>query len=329
MAFRVAIVVAALLLLALPSACEKRKADPIKAVETTPAPSRNGKPGGAIRVNADAGATVRVALVKHIDYKDEKFVFKWTSSGPCKGTFDRDDNFKIEYTIPEDCKGGTDVLTVDVTTSSGTVKRTVEVEVKPKKAVVGLTPTVPDPIPGSWDILNDYDGPIADKNLRKNRREAFFGTWTYRDGKCILSEYAEQKGVMEILFKLPFDDLSACGYFEYFKGTEEGKAEVADLSGYLKVGIIVKSADGQKHQLRVELVEFDKYAPYNQGIVGTSDPIIVDGEWRRHEVFVRHLAEGWNAASVKTLGLKIDRKDGNAAEGRVLVDKLYLLRVEE
>lgn len=275
-----------------------------------------------------AGETIEIRAAKPLAYEKDAFEFRWTLSGDCAGELADPTAWKVNYDVPADCGGGEITLALQSTHRLGTTSESVTFKVKPQpKEEIGLTPVRPDPIPASWSFVNDYDGTIVEKDQdRRNKRDGYFGTWTYRDGKCGLTAAEDAgAGVLELKFLLPHSDLSACGYFEYFEGSP-GDAKKADISEFGKVGFIAKSATGAPLTVRLELVEFDKFANYNQGIVSESEPLKIDGEWRRHEVDLRKLAKTWDIASAKSVGFRVDAKDKNPGQGVLLVDNLVLVR---
>lgn len=299
-------------------ACEKMPA---------PAPKLEWKPGDGKVV---AGEVIELRATKPLAHEKEAFEFTWTAAGDCAGAISDPSAWKITYQVPEDCGGGALTFTLAAKSRLGATTESVKFELAPKpKKEIGLQPVRPEPLPESWSFVNDYEGTVAPPDQeRRNKRGGYFGTWTYRDGKCELAqETAEGSGAMKLSFILPHSDLSACGYFEYFDGPP-GDAKKADISGFSKVGFIAKSATGDPLRVRLELVEFDKYANYNQGIVSESDPLEVDGEWRRHELDIKKLATTWKLSSAKSLGFRIDAKDDNPNKGVLLIDNLVLVKKE-
>lgn len=278
-----------------------------------------------------AGETIELRAAKPLAHDKEAFEYTWTAKGDCAGQLLDPTAWKTTYPVPADCGGGELTFTLTARSRLGSTTESVTFTISPRPEVkIGLQPVRPDPLPATWSFVNDYEGTVTPPDQeRRNRRGGYFGTWTYRDGKCVLAQESEGgAGVMKLSYVLPHSNLSACGYFEYFEGPP-GDAKKADISGFRKVGFIAKSATGEPVQLRLELVEFDKYANYNQGIVSESEPFLVDGEWRRHEIELKKLADTWNVASSKSIGFRVDAKDDNPGKGVVLIDNLVLIKKEE
>ena len=281
-----------------------------------------------------AGETVELRATTPLTHQREKFTYQWSASGACVGPLRGADSWKVSYEVPADCPGGTLTFALQSRTRLGTTSHTASFVIEARPALVeeevGLHPVRPDPLPANWEMLDDFDRPLPDEpGDRRNNRGAFIGTWTYRDGKCELAS-VESAGsrVVQISYRLPHRSStinSSCGFFEYFQGTA-GEAQQADLTGYESFGFIARMDGEGEARIRVELVEFDQYAPYKQGIVSESETIVVNGEWRRHELPLKQLARTWNLAKTKSIGIRIDARDGNGSTGALLLDNLVLLR---
>jgi len=303
--------------------CERAPAPPPQ-VQRTPA---DGK--------VMAGGRIELRATKPLTADKEAFEYTWSTAGDCAGAIADPSAWKIEYEVPADCGGGKLTFTLGAKSRLGTTTESFEFQIAPKpKEVIGVEPVRPDPLPATWAFVNDYEGTLAAPDQQRRNKWApdkgggFFGTYTYRDGKCELAaETADGAGALKLSYALPHSKLSACGYFEYFEGPP-GDAKKADISGFSKVSFVAKSTTGERVTLRLELVEFDKYANYNQGIVSESEPLVVDGQWRRHELDLKELAATWKLSSTKSVGFRIDAKDGNPGAGAILVDHLVLVRKE-
>lgn len=294
---------------------------------TPPSPKVEWKPGDR---TVTAGEAIELRATKPLTHEKEAFEYTWTMTGDCAGQLADPTAWKVTYDVPADCGGGELTFQLSAKTRLGTTTESVTFQLSPRpQEEIGLQPVRPSPLPTTWEFVNDYDGTVgAEDQQRRNKRGGYFGTWTYRDGKCELAQdTAEGSGVMKLSYVLPHNDLSACGYFEYFDGPP-GDAKRADVSGFAKAGFIARSATGEPVHVRLELVEFDKYANYNQGIVSESEPFLVDDQWRRHEIDLKKLAATWKLSSAKSIGFRIDAKDDNPGKGIVLIDNLVLIRPE-
>ena len=296
-----------------------------------PEPKLEWSPGEG---RAMAGDTLEVRATQPLGQQKEKFDFEWTLSGACAGKLANATDWKATYTVPEDCPGGTLTFSLKSTTRHGATVHNVSFRLQPlpKKEQMGLLPARVDPMPATWDALDDFERLFPEEeSLRRNNKDAFLGTWSYRNGKCELTTAQDGSSrVLNVAYRLPHGGPSvhsACGYFEYIQG-KPGEAQKADLSGFDRFGFIARTTDGGPAKLRIELVEFDEHANYNQGMVGESAPILIDGEWRRHELPLKKLAVAWDLASVKSIGFRIDARDGNHGEGAVLLDNLVFIRAE-
>ncbi len=293
---------------------------PQPKVEWTPATGR-----------AVAGETIEVRATKPFAQKQEVFEFKWTMEGACAGSFDDDTAWKATYQVPADCEGGTLRILLDAKTRQGVTQHRVEFTIQAVAAAEDrrLLPVRVSPMPATWEPINTYEANVVEKTKeRRNDRGAYFGTWTYRDGRCQLVQGADgDEQVLDIVYSLPHADLSACGYFEYIEGAP-GEAQKVDISAFAKVGFIARTKDGNKVAIRLELVEFDKFANYNQGIVSQSPTVLVDGEWRRFEVDLQQLARTWDLSSSKSIGFRVDAKDDNVGKGTIQLDNFVLIKPE-
>jgi hypothetical protein len=131
------------------------------------------------------------------------------------------------------------------------------------------------------------------------------------------------QGAMRITFAFPMQD-SACGTWEYFASVKD-RPQPVDISGYERIVFMARSGDGSAHKVRIEVVEFDPHAAYDQGIVADSEPFTIGPDWQRHEVALdKLLPEMFDRRKGRQVGLRIDRRDQAEAKGVVLVDNLTL-----
>ncbi len=299
-------------------ACRPQPPEP--RLESTPVDGR-----------AEAGEMVEVRATRPLAHAQESFSLEWNLRGDCAGPLKEADDLKANYRIPADCPGGELVFELTSTTRLGVTEHEYSFRVSPRvHRGPGLHPVRPDPIPDNWEFLNRFEGNVAEeREERRNLRDAYFSEWHHRGGTCRVAGVEDgEHQVLQVSYRLPHSNVSACGYFEYFGGPP-GEAEKSDLSGYDRLGFLVRSGTDDLVRFRVELVEFDRFSAYDQGIVSTTDPYVAAGEWRRYEVNLNRLARHWDLASTKNIAFRIDAKDGNPSEGTLLFDDIVLIRATE
>jgi len=180
-------------------------------------------------------------------------------------------------------------------------------------------PLWPDPLPPGWKVLNDYEAPLES---RKTLWSSFFDTWSFRGGKCRLSQVDEGGSRrLQVEFSLPLAN-SQCGTFEYLAG-EKGKPRPVDIRPYEAVVFLLKSGDGEDHQVRLEVTELDPYDAALQGYTGESRPLLAGKEWKRYEVRLDDILHPmFNRKMGRQVGVRLDRKDQERASGVVLLDNV-------
>lgn len=188
--------------------------------------------------------------------------------------------------------------------------------VEPEKKKEPLWPT---PIPPNFKVLNDYENPGEPLiNLWGGR----FGTWGFKNGKCTLTV---EKGVLRLVYNLPMLD-SSCGTYEYL-AMKKNKYMPVDIRDYKKIVFLARSEDSLEHKVRFEIVEYDPYAAFDQGIVADSEPITVGIEWQRYEIDLdKIIPDLFKREQTKQIGFRIDRKEQSQGIGAVLFDNLTFVK---
>jgi hypothetical protein len=276
------------------------------------------------KVSIDGPAEVRAgeaaALSARVSPVRDKATYAWSVSGPCAAVLSDPAAARTSVTPAKDCTG--DGLTVSLKVKDGSVEvpASTPIRVTP---VPKAEPVWPSPVPESWKILDDYE--IAG-TPRKNLWGGFFGPWGFKAGQCALSCGAEAGGALRITYSFPMGD-SQCGTFEYLSGPE-GKPKPTDITPFGKVVFLVKSGDARAHKVRLEIIEYDPYAPPSFQGLESEGPLVTAGpEWQRVEVDLdKVLHPRSDRTKTKSVGLRIERKDQDQASGIVLVDNLAFVR---
>lgn len=180
-------------------------------------------------------------------------------------------------------------------------------------------PLWPDPLPAGWKVLNDYEAPLE---KHQTNWGGFYDTWSFRGGKCLLSQVEEGGSRrLQVQFSLPMAN-SQCGTFEYLAG-EKGKPRPVDIRPYQAVTFLLKSGDDEDHAVRLEVTELDPYDAALQGYVGESRPLVAGKEWKRYEVALDDILHPmFNRKMGRQVGIRLDRKDQDGASGTVLLDNV-------
>jgi len=180
-------------------------------------------------------------------------------------------------------------------------------------------PLWPDPLPAGWKVLNDYEAPLEG---HKTLWGGFYDTWSFRGGKCRLSQVDEGGSRrLRVEFALPLAN-SQCGTFEYLAG-EKGKPQAVDIRAYQSVTFLLKSGDDEDHAVRLEVTELDPYDAALQGYVGESRPLVAGKEWKRYEIPLDDILHPmFNRKMGRQVGIRLDLKDQDGAGGSVLLDNV-------
>ena len=305
-----------LLMVLLLLGCEVNPEPPKFSIMATP-DDKVTRPGGTIEVACGRAF--------HINNEKEEYAFKATYESKCKIKQLENKGHTVKLQIDENCLEGDVKIKIEATGKGGVTTKDVTFKVKRKLLIWEVLPPRPEKIPAAWMMVDDFE-----KEGKLNATGGFRGNWTYRNGKCKFSfvkDKVDGSGVLRIDFKLPFKELSSCGYYEYFKGAEEGKSEKFDLSEYKEVTFMIKSGDDTIHKMRFELIEWSEFAQYKQGPVAVTDEVVVATKfWRRVVIPFAHFAKHIKVNSLKSLSIKMDSVDKNVKEGVILIDNLAFIK---
>jgi hypothetical protein len=187
-------------------------------------------------------------------------------------------------------------------------------------------------VPPTWQMIDGFDG---EATAKENPSGGGRDTWTFDNGKCTQAKGAE--GALRLEVSLPLQ-ISQCGFVEHLKvqKTEEkkgGKPVVReellpmDLSGFRAITFQVKSADEHPHRLHFEVVDHDPGGLNGQGRVWTAEEILIaKPHWRRFEFPIADIPDGLRASAVRSLGFKLDGRDGFGEPFAVLLDNVAFVR---
>lgn len=309
MIIRISSFLSLLLMILLITGCKVKPEPPAFKLYVTP-DDYVSRPGGIIEVECEK--------VFKINHKPENYQFTAKYKSNCKIDVLSNKGHYLKVKVDENCIKGKIDITVTATGKGGSTSHSAEVKIKRRMLIWEVLPERPEKIPASWSMVDDFE-----KSGKFNLWKGFRGQWTYRNGKC---NFKIENGLLNINYVLPYEDLSSCGYFEYFKG-DEGKAESFDLSPFRRVTFMIKSNDKKLHRVRFELVEYDKVSQVHQGAVGTTDEVILaTNYWRRIEIPFPHFAKGLHLKSMKSLSVKIDSSDRNLKSGSILIDNIAFIK---
>jgi hypothetical protein len=265
-----------------------------------------------------SGRAVSFSCNRGLDREPVEYVTKLDSDCPMKQL--ESSGCLAKYEVEQDCLGGKGVYTVTAKGKGGTTIVSKDFTLVRALASHEVLPDRPDPLPGTWKLVDTFDGTVEKK---ANLWEGFIGTWTFKSGSCQVAPGPEK--TLKLSYKLPIGS-SQCGFFEYLKGGE-GKSEAVDVSGYTGLTFQLRSADERVHKLRLEVVQWDKLAEYNQGPVFTGkEALVAKPYWRRYEYKLTELPQGFDLKAIKSIGLTLDGRDGFGQDGTVLVDNLAFIQ---
>ncbi len=283
----------------------------------------------------DAEVVGGVRIQFHCEKKGpEKDAYEYTATldAPCKLEVEEQKGCLGSFLVDPECLGGKGTYTVVAKTKGGETKQVAEFLLKQKLSPREVLPARPDPMPSTWQLIDGFDGGATGKD---NPSGGGRDTWTFNNGKCTPTDGPE--GTLRLTYSLPLQ-ISQCGFVEHLKvkKTEEKKGgkpvvkeemEAFDLKGFQAITFQVKSADDKPHSLRFELVDYDKLGMNGQGQVWTADEVIVAKRfWRRYEFPIADIPSGLRLGAVRSLGFKVDGKDGFGDDAAVLIDNVALVR---
>jgi hypothetical protein len=283
----------------------------------------------------DAEVTGGMRIQFHCEKKGpEKDAYEYTATldAPCKLEKEEQKGCLGSYLVEADCLGGKGAYTVVGRSKGGETRQVAEFSLKQKLSPREVLPARPDPVPSTWQLIDGFDGGAVAKD---NPAGGVRDTWTFNNGKCAQTDGPE--GTLRLAVNLPLQ-ISQCGFVEHLKvkKTEEKKGgkpvvkeelESLDLTGFQAITFQVKSADDKPHALRFEIVDRDPLGMNGQGQVWTADEVVIAKPfWRRYEFPIADIPQGLRLAVTRSLGFKLDGKDGFGEEFAVLVDNLALVR---
>jgi|GEM_PF-4610470 len=301
------------------------------ACETVPPP-----PQFVIKVDPkEAEVTAGVRIQFHCEKKgDEKDAYEYTATmeSPCKLETEEQKGCLGSYVVDPECLGGKGTYTVVAKTKGGETKQIVEFAVNQKLSPKEVLPSRPDPLPANWRVIDGFSGGATAKD---NPTGGLRDAWTFNNGKCSQSDGPE--GTLRLGISLPLQ-ISQCGFVEHLKvvKTEEKKGgkpvtkeefQSMDLTGFQAITFQVKSADDKPHALHFEIIDHDARSLNGQGQVWTADETLVaKPHWRRFEFPIADIPKGLRLGTTRSIGFKIDGKDGFGEEFAILIDNLALVR---
>lgn len=278
-----------------------------------------------------AGMRIRFHCEKKGNEK-EGYEYTATLDLPCKVETEEQKGCLASYLVSEECLGGKGTYTVVARGKGGETRQVAEFRALQKLSPREVLPARPDPVPSSWQLIDGFEGGAAAKD---NPSGGGRDTWTFNNGKCTQTDGPE--GTLRLQVSLPLQ-ISQCGFVEHLKvkKTEEKKGgkpvvkeelQPLDLTGFQAITFQVKSGDEKPHALRFEIVDHDPLGMNGQGQVWTADEIVVaKGHWRRYEFPITDIPKGLRLGAARSLGFKVDGKDGFGDDFAVLIDNVSLVR---
>jgi hypothetical protein len=165
------------------------------------------------------------------------------------------------------------------------------------------------------------------EGITLNMLDSPFLPWKFEFGICDFAEVPEDdEGALAISYDLPHDD-DYCGYFEHLKLGQDCEAEPFDSSIFEKLTFIVKSGDGEPHEVYAEMVAWEKFAEFHQGRTEPVGPFKVPADkWVRYEVpLVDLYKDTLIPDSIKSVSFKVVRQN-QADTGVILFDNIAFIK---
>lgn len=301
------------------------------ACETVPPP-----PQFVIKIDPkEAEVTAGVRIQFHCEKKGaEKDAYEYTATmeSPCTLETEAQKGCLGSFVVDPECLGGRGVYTVVARSKGGESKQVAEFSVKQKLSPREVLPSRPESVPDTWQIVDGFDGGATAKD---NPSGGLRDAWTFNNGKCTQADGPE--GALRLGVSLPLQ-ISQCGFVEHLKvkKTEEKKGgktvtreefQSMDLTGFQAISFQVKSADDKPHALHLEIIDHDARSLNGQGQVWTAEETLVaKPHWRRFEFPIHDIPKGLRLSTTRSIGFKLDGKDGFGAEFAILIDNLALVR---
>lgn len=283
----------------------------------------------------DAEVTAGMRIQFHCEKKGaEKDAYEYaaTIEAPCALEKEEQKGCLGSYLVGEGCLGGKGTYTVVARSKGGESRQVAEFALKQKLSPREVLPARPEPVPSTWQLVDGFDGGgTAKDNPTGGGRD----TWTFNNGKCTQTDGPD--GTLRLVVSLPLQ-ISQCGFVEHLKvkkteARKGGKAvvkeelESMDLKGFQAITFQVKSADDKPHALRLEIVDRDALGMNGQGQVWTADEVLVAKPyWRRFEFPLADIPSGLRLGVTRSIGFKIDGKDGFGDDFALLIDNIALVR---
>ena len=174
------------------------------------------------------------------------------------------------------------------------------------------------------EIIEIYD------DVTQNLLDAPFLPWKFEFGACAFVDAPEdEEGVLALHYDLPHHD-DYCGYFEHLRLRKDCEAGKFDATPYERLTFIVKSGDGEPHQVYAEMVAWEKFAEFHQGRTEPLGPFAVPADgWKRYEIALPKLYKDTLLPdSIKSVSFKVMRLN-QPDTGVILFDNVALIRKGE
>lgn len=164
-------------------------------------------------------------------------------------------------------------------------------------------------------------------DITLNMFDSPFLPWKFEFGNCEFGTAPDgEEGVLALHYDLPHHD-DYCGYFEHLKLGKDCEAAPFDSRAYDKLTFIVKSGDGERHEVYAEMVNWEKFAEFHQGRTEPVGPFEVPvDEWKRYEIPLTELYKDTLVPEeIKSISFKVMRKD-QADKGLILFDNVAFIK---
>jgi len=174
------------------------------------------------------------------------------------------------------------------------------------------------------EITEIYD------DVTTNLLDAPFLPWKFEFGACsFVAAPEDEEGVLALHYDIPHHD-DYCGYFEHLKLRKDCEAGKFDATPYEALTFIVKSGDGEPHQIYAEMVAWEKFAEFHQGRTEPVGPFEVPvDEWKRYEIALPKIYKDTLLPdSIKSISFKVMRAN-QPDTGVILFDNVALIKKGE
>ncbi len=301
------------------------------------------KPGS---LSVEAGGTIILTVDNR---SSEAVTYQWQAREDC-GRLELDENrpFQAQYVGREADSICSDTVVLVVQgpwKEPITLERRITIRAADKPKELELRPR---PIPENWLMINDFNGTLKPRlfecvrmrrgqeqevsaEVKLNNLEATFSAWSFESAGCTLeSRFDGGEEVMALSYDVATDD-SYCGYIENLR-MQGCDTRSFDLTPFESITFLARSGDHHDHNVYIEIVQWERFADFNQGKAAESEAILVTPEWKRFEIPIQSICyEGTrrrpivDPSFVKSIGVKLTR-EGDTDQGVVLLDNLALIR---